>query len=121
MRNFRVTDFLHVNVEVTDLERALRFYRLFGLVEIERAGAPMRRGAWLRFPGGQQLHLSVGTPRPGARAHFAILVEDLAAARALLEDAGAPIETERDIPGVVRFFSRDPDGNRIEFQQRTSG
>jgi hypothetical protein len=30
------------------------------------------------------------------------------------------IEHEREIPGVDRFFTRDPDGNPIEIQERTS-
>jgi catechol 2,3-dioxygenase-like lactoylglutathione lyase family enzyme len=114
----RVSQFLHVNVEVTDLERALQFYRLFELEPLQRAGTPNRSGAWFRLPDGSELHLSVGTPRTDSRAHFAILVEDLASARAAIEGAGAAIETEREIPGIIRFFARDPDGNRIEFQQR---
>jgi glyoxylase I family protein len=121
MESMRVTRFLHVNVEVTDLERARRFYRVLGLEEIERLGTPGRHGAWFRIADGRELHLSVGTPRGDTRAHFAILVEDLDAARAVIAGAGGPIETERELPGVIRFFSRDPDGNRIEFQQLTRG
>jgi catechol 2,3-dioxygenase-like lactoylglutathione lyase family enzyme len=113
-----VREILHVNVEVTDLERALRFYRLLGLQEIERHGTPGRPGAWLRFPDGRELHLSLGAARPRSRAHFAVLVDDLEAARAAFAGCGAPFETERDIPGLARFFTRDPDGNRIELVQR---
>src|ERR1700687_4842646 len=113
-----VRELMHVNVEVTDIDRALVFYRRFGLHEIPRTGTPGRAGAWFRFPDGKELHVSVGAPKPESRAHFAIIVEDLAAARRALQDAGAPIETERDIPGIIRFFARDPDGNRIELMQR---
>ena len=113
----RVIELLHVNVEVTDVDRALAFYRLFGLTEIERQGTPGRAGAWFSFPDGCQLHISLGSsPAPG-RQHFAIRVADLAAARAAIEAAGAPIEREREIPGMTRFFTRDPDGNRIEIVQ----
>jgi catechol 2,3-dioxygenase-like lactoylglutathione lyase family enzyme len=118
MRDIQVAALLHVNVEVTDIERALAFYRIFGLEEIERLGAPTRAGAWFRFPNGCELHLSQGPAHSPARAHFAILVDDLEAARAAVLDAGAPIEHEREIPNVARFFTRDPDGNRIEVSQR---
>jgi catechol 2,3-dioxygenase-like lactoylglutathione lyase family enzyme len=106
--------FLHVNVEVTDVERALGFYRLFGLEPLERKGTAGRAGAWFGLPDGTELHISLGPAKTATRAHFAIRVADLAAARAAVEAAGAPIESERDIPGLVRFFTRDPDGNRIE-------
>lgn len=120
MAQVRVKEFLHVNVEVTDLERALAFYRLFGLEEIERAGTPNRAGAWLRFGDGRELHLSIGPAKPSSRNHFAILVEDLEVARDAFTRAGAPFESEREIPGLARFFVRDPDGNRIEVVERRS-
>ena len=116
--SMRVTALLHVNVEVTDLERALAFYRRFGLEEVPRRGTPGRSGAWLRFPDGKELHVSVGTAKPEGRAHLAILVEDLEAARTVLAEAGAPFESERDLPGMRRFFTRDPDGNRLEIVQQ---
>ena len=118
MPTIRVEQLLHVNVEVTDLDRALAFYKRLGLETIERLGTPGRVGAWFRIPGGQELHISTGPAKAYSRAHFAIRVADLAAARELMEAAGAPIETERDIPGLLRFFARDPDGNRIEFVQK---
>jgi glyoxylase I family protein len=114
----QILEFLHVNVEVTDVERALAFYRRLGLPSIERQGTPGRSGAWLRLGDGRELHISHGVPPNRTRAHFAVLVDDLDAARAIVEAMGAPIETERDIPGIIRFFTRDPDGNRIELQQR---
>lgn len=105
---------LHVNLEVTDLDRALVFYRTLGLEEAERQGTPGRRGAWLRFPDGRELHLSLGPAPVGGRAHVAIRVSDLTALQQRFESLGAPIEQEREIPGVCRFFTRDPDGNRLE-------
>ncbi len=113
----RVTQFLHINLEVTDLERAIAFYRLLDLEELERAGTPGRAGAWFAFADGRELHLSVGPAKPASRQHFAILVDDLEAALAAFAAAGAPIESERQIEGLVRFFTRDPDGNRIEVVQ----
>jgi catechol 2,3-dioxygenase-like lactoylglutathione lyase family enzyme len=113
-KTFEVLGFLHVNVEVTDVERALRFYRIFGLKSLDRKGTPGRAGAWLSLPDGSELHISLGPAKPPSRVHFAIRVENLAAARAVVEASNALIESERDIPGQIRFFTRDPDGNRIE-------
>jgi len=109
---------LHVNVEVTDVYRALSFYRLFELEALERLGTPGRRGAWFKLADGTELHISQGPAKPVGRAHFAILVDDLAPLRSRLEAVGAPIESEREIPDIERFFTRDPDGNRIEIQKR---
>ena len=118
MEHIQVEELMHVNIEVSNLERALAFYARLGLDELPRAGAPVRAGAWFRLPDGKELHLSVGTPQPENRSHFAVRVADLEVARRILHDAGARIETERELPGVARFFARDPDGNRIEFLQR---
>ena len=120
MANVRVKEILHVNVEVTDVERALAFYRLLGLEELVRLGTPGRAGAWLRIADGCEVHLSLGPAKAPSRVHFAILVEDVEAARAVFTAAGAPIESERDLPGMVRFFTRDPDGNRIEIVQEVA-
>lgn len=121
MAGFRVLELLHVNVEVTDLDRALAFYRLFDLEPLERLGTPGREGAWFRLGDGKELHLSVGPARAPSRTHFAIRVDDADDARAVFAAAGAPIEAEREIPGIRRFFTRDPDGNRIEVSQRLAG
>jgi len=114
----QVEELMHVNVEVSNLERALAFYSHLGLETLPRAGTPGRAGAWYRLPDGRELHLSVGTPKPENRSHFAIRVVDLESARRIMRAAGARVETEREIPGMARFFARDPDGNRIEFVQR---
>jgi catechol 2,3-dioxygenase-like lactoylglutathione lyase family enzyme len=114
-----ILELWHVNIEVSDLQRALAFYRRLGLKEIPRAGTPEREGTWLRFGDGRELHLSVGEPKKPNRSHFAIVVDDLREARQRCQESGATIETAREIPGVSRFFVRDPDGNRIEIAQRT--
>ena len=54
------------------------------------------------------------TPQPPSKRHFALEVDDLAAARGAVTAGGAPIEKEE--PGV-RFWTRDPAGNRIEIAQ----
>ena len=44
-------------------------------------------------------------------------MSDLAAMRARLAAAGAPIGEDVPLPGRLRFETRDPFGNRLEFQQ----
>jgi catechol 2,3-dioxygenase-like lactoylglutathione lyase family enzyme len=114
----RVLALAHVNVEVTDLRRALAFYHHLGLTEVPRAGTPNREGSWLRFADGRELHLSVAPAKSPSHAHFAVLVDDLLTARTVFEELGLAIEPARDLPGLQRFFVRDPDGNRIEIAQR---
>lgn len=100
----------HVNVRVDRLDVAVAFYRdVLGLAPAERLESDSR-GAWFRV-GDQQIHLTEDpAPQPPSRRHFALEVEDLAAARRRILESGARIEKEESF----RFFTRDPAGNRIE-------
>ncbi|RYH01729.1 glyoxalase [Salipiger sp. IMCC34102] len=82
-----------------------------GLREVAKPAALAGRGGcW--FEGGTvALHLGVETDfRPARKAHPALEVDDLKAARDALD--GGPIE---ELPGLRRFYLADPFGNRIEF------
>jgi catechol 2,3-dioxygenase-like lactoylglutathione lyase family enzyme len=102
-------------------EDARRFYGvLLGLEELEKPKALRSRGGvWFRV-GGQELHVGVEESfTPAAKAHPAIRVADLDGLRARLEIAGAPIVDDDDtIPGVRRFYTADPFGNRLELLAR---
>jgi len=66
---------------------------------------------------GDELHL-VAEQDPvntGSGRHFCLVVEDLEATRARLEERGYPTEETTPIPNRPRFFCRDPFGNTIEF------
>ncbi len=108
----------HVNLAVDDVEAARRFYgEVLGLEEIPRAEGRGRPGAWFRL-GAMELHLS-HEPDPQNRAskrHVAFEARDLAALRDHLEESGFRTEDGSPLPGVRRFFVRDPAGNRLEFQ-----
>ncbi len=55
-----------------------------------------------------------------SRRHVCYLVQDLAAAEAEIRERGGEIIADsQPIPGFVRFYLRDPAGNRIEIAQRT--
>lgn len=94
------------------------------LVGLEEIGKPpllaARGGCWFRV-GAHELHIGVADPfAPAEKAHPAFRVvsaEALHALAARLAGAGAAVEwaDEREIPGVVRFFTRDPWGSRLEF------
>ena len=65
-----------------------------------------------------EVHLGVEPGFAAARkAHPAFLVRDLDGLRARLEAAGIGVKSDTAIPGVSRFHTADPFGNRLEFQQ----
>jgi catechol 2,3-dioxygenase-like lactoylglutathione lyase family enzyme len=74
-----------------------------------------RGGLWLKA-GEDELHLGVEADfRPARKAHPAFAVADLDAVAQKLRAAGAAVEFDEAIPGLRRFYTADPVGNRIEF------
>jgi catechol 2,3-dioxygenase-like lactoylglutathione lyase family enzyme len=114
----RVESFSHVSITVTDLARARRFYgELLRLEEIPRPKHLAWPGVWYRA-GTTPIHLSskAVTDPPSAR-HFCLWVEEVKDAASEIAAAGYPVVwSEHRIPGIDRFFTNDPDGNRIEVQ-----
>ena len=114
MGAFAVTALHHVQLAMPagQEDRARAFYAgLLGLTEVEKPAALAGRGGvW--FTGGTlALHLGVEEPfTPARKAHPALTVSDLAAARAALPDP-TPIEA---LSGLRRFYVADPFDNRIE-------
>jgi catechol 2,3-dioxygenase-like lactoylglutathione lyase family enzyme len=94
---------------------------LIGLDELEKPAALRDRGgAWFGL-GDSQLHIGVEDPfAPARKAHPALRCGgaelDLIAQR--LGDAGAVVRWDSDLPGVRRFFTADPWGNRLELLTR---
>lgn len=97
---------------------ARRFFGdLLGLTEVEKP-EPLRArgGVWFQLGDGQ-LHIGVEEPfAPSRKAHPAFRVprselEDLAAR---LAAAGEKVDWDDALPGVRRFYTADPWGNRIE-------
>lgn len=80
-----------------------------------------RGGVWFRA-GAQELHCGVEEGfRPAAKAHPAFAVEDLDGLAAEVVRSGRAVVWDEAIPGVRRFHTTDPVGNRVEFQQAHSG
>jgi catechol 2,3-dioxygenase-like lactoylglutathione lyase family enzyme len=99
---------------------ARRFYGdLLGLTEIEKPTALARRGGvWFALASGAQLHVGVAeafTPalkaHPGLRVPGVDVLEQLARR---LAGAGVAVAWDDELPGVRRFFTADPWGNRLE-------
>ncbi len=76
-----------------------------------------RGGAWFRS-GGLELHVGIEEGfAPARKAHPGIAVGDVEALAARVESSGAAVVWDDNIPGLRRFHTADPFGNRVEFQQ----
>lgn len=99
------------------------FGELLGLVELAKPPALTGRGGVWFALGAQQLHIGVQEPfAPATKAHPALRVapEDLDALAERLEAAGHPPDWDDALPGIRRFYTKDPWGNRIELLSSTS-
>ena len=104
-------------------DRLREFYGgVVGLPELPKPPAlATRGGVWFRV-GAQELHCGVEDGfRPAAKAHPAFAVDDLDSLAAEVARSGREVVWDGAIPGVRRFHTTDPVGNRVEFQQADSG
>lgn len=117
-KNIAVQRVDHVTVNVVDLQKAQAFYGgLFHLNEIPRPESFTFPGCWYRI-GQVDLHLVVKPKRDEDSArHFCLWVKDVHGAAEQVQAAGFPVKWDDfKIPGIDRFFTKDPDGNRLEIQ-----
>jgi predicted enzyme related to lactoylglutathione lyase len=113
-------DHVQVAIPAESETTARAFYGvLLGLTEQPKPAALVARGGCWFSSGSAVLHLGVETPfRPARKAHPAFVVDDLDALAADLVRAGYEcVRSDNEIPGVRRFHTFDPFGNRLEFQQ----
>jgi catechol 2,3-dioxygenase-like lactoylglutathione lyase family enzyme len=101
-------------------EEALRGYYVGVLGLAEKPKPPIlaaRGGCW--FAGTDfELHLGVEADfRPARKAHPGLSWPDLDTLAARLTEAGYPVlwADPAEVPGMRRFHTEDPHGNRIEF------
>ena len=117
----------HVQITVPRAteEASKHFYKdILGLEEIPKPVSPRGpSGAWYR-QGTVEIHLSVEddvSDNHRSRRHICYLTQDLAAAEQHLRKAGVEIiPDQQPVYGWLRFYVRDPGGNRIEIAQRDS-
>ena len=100
-------------------EDALRaFYGgTVGLEEIAKPAAlAVRGGVWFRV-GAQELHCGIEDGfTPARKAHPAFAVDEIEALAEAVAATGVEVVWDEQIPGVRRFHTTDPVGNRVEFQ-----
>ncbi|MDQ2797103.1 MAG: glyoxalase [Actinomycetota bacterium] len=92
---------------------------VMGATEIEKPEVLRGRGgAWFRV-GAFEMHVGIEEGfTPALKAHPGIAVADVDALAELVAATGSPVIWDENIPGLRRFHTTDPVGNRLEFQQR---
>lgn len=114
----------HVHLKVSDLDRAIAFYRDVLGFEVQQrygdAAAFLGAGGYHHHIGLNTWH-SRGGPQPSARAtglyHSAFLYPDRKALGTVLRqviEAGIPIDGSADHGVSEAVYLRDPDGNGVE-------
>ena len=117
----KIHTLLHASFLVADLARSRAFYEgVLGLTLNPNRPNLGYDGAWYDI-GAQQIHLLAlpnpdpveGRPAHGGRdRHVALAVDDIAALKAALDEAGVAYTVSKS--GRVALFCRDPDGNALE-------
>lgn len=100
-------------------DRLRAFYGgVLRMTEVEKPPVlAARGGAWFRA-GTMELHCGVEEPfSPARKAHPGIAVDDVDALAEQVAAAGGEVRWDDAIPGLRRFHTDDPVGNRLEFQQ----
>ncbi len=100
-------------------ERLRAFYGgVAGMAEIPKPPAlAVRGGVWFAA-GHRELHCGVEEGfSPARKAHPCFVVDDIDALAERVAAAGGEVRWSAEIPGVRRFHTDDPVGNRVEFQQ----
>lgn len=89
-----------------------------GMAELPKPSALAGRGGVWFAAGEQQLHCGVEDVfAPALKAHPCLATDDVDGLAAAIAGVGGPVRWDNAIPGVRRFHTDDPVGNRVEFQQ----
>jgi catechol 2,3-dioxygenase-like lactoylglutathione lyase family enzyme len=116
-----VTGIDHVQVAAPagcEAEARAFYGGVLGMEELPKPEALAARGGCWFAAGAQELHVGVEEPfTPARKAHPSLVVTDLDDVAARLTDAGREVAYDDLIPGVKRFETTDPFGNRLEFRQ----
>lgn len=110
-------DHVQLAMPAGGVDEARAFYGLvLGLREIAKPTALAGRGGvWFALDDGRQLHLGVETPfAPAAKAHPALMTNDIDAVASALAAAGWAVAWDDALAPRRRFYTADPFGNRVE-------
>ncbi|QIK65138.1 glyoxalase [Nocardioides sp. HDW12B] len=113
---FRGLHHVQLAVPAGSEDRCREFWGdVLGLTELEKPPVlAARGGCWFRR-GGLEVHLGVEEEFvPARKAHPGILVSDIDALAARLGAHGVDVRWDDDFPGMRRFYTSDPFGNRLE-------
>ncbi len=120
--SIKITQFLHTGLIVSDIERSRAFYEgLLGLTPDPKRPEREFKGVWYDI-GINQIHLmevdnpyaNVVRPKHGGRdIHLAMNVASVDDVKAVLDAAGVAYTASAS--GRAALFTRDPDGNTLEF------
>lgn len=116
-------DHIQVAMPAGGEEQARAFYHgILGLEEVEKpTKLKSRGGCWFH---GRRTIVHIGVEeefRAARKAHPAFTVSDLEGLRHALERAGYQVIPDDAVPGVERFYTFDPFGNRLEFIREGQG
>ena len=110
-----ILGFDHLHVTVTDLEKAIDFYRGLGFNLVRRMehggdSARMKAGDMLL-----ELHEARATDNPGYN-HFAVTVQDLDTAVKVMQEKGISVDGPVEVPATGRRLVtvRDPNGSLVQ-------
>ena len=102
----RLVGINHVALEVGDIDEALAWYGRFFELELRgRIGARWRSSTWATSSSRSR---ATATPHVDRERHFGLVVDDKAAVRAALEEAGV------EVTRAPNCSFRDPWGNHVQ-------
>ncbi|NKB58660.1 MAG: VOC family protein [Alphaproteobacteria bacterium] len=125
----QITRINHVGLRVRSLERTRAFYEKLGFEFIVGPVGP-EPVAIMEHPTGININFILNASADASEdnilmdkpvkhagfTHIALEIDDRAAVKRYLDEAGVAITETVELPdGAVFFFVRDPDGNVIEF------
>lgn len=120
-----ITSLDHVQLAIPpgQEDQARAFYgSLLGLREVAKPSSLAARGGCWFAIGRITVHLGVTQDFvPARKAHPAFTVTHLDELRERLASAGYEVIEDTAVPGVHRFYTSDPFGNRLEFIQDGQG
>ena len=115
-----MTHFHHVNLGVAPGGIDGEASWLVDVIGYRRLESPAEfpTACWFEAADGTQIHLSQDPDhRPAARAHVAVVVDDVASLTARLDQLSHPYQTN-ERPEMTVVICADPAGNRWELRSR---
>lgn len=105
----------HVGIEVApaDVEAAVGFFELIGLVRVEPPPT-LSEYIWLERQGTQIHLMPTGEPTVPSPGHLAVVAPDFDATVSRLRNAGFDVEPKREHWGQSRALAIAPGGHRVE-------